>query len=58
MDANNYMTGLLHSQNPHGILLLLAGGLSPLLPELFEGISPPVLAFEFVAGEDDCPFRL
>ena len=29
--------------------------LSPLLPELFEGIFPSVSAFLFVAGEDDCP---
>ena len=42
----------------HGILHLLSERLSPLLHELFEGISPSVLAFEFGAGEDGCPFVL
>ena len=44
----------------HRILLLLSEELSSKLPDSFEGFSPSqsVLAFEFGAGEDDCPFRL
>ena len=43
----------------HGILVLLSEELSSLLPECFDGFSPSpsVLAFEFAAGKDDCPFR-
>ena len=44
----------------HRILLLLSEELSSQLPDSFEGFSPSpsVVAFEFGAGEDDCPFRL
>ena len=40
-----------------GILPLVRERLAPLLFELFEGCCSPVCAFEFCAGEDDCPFR-
>ena len=40
--------GLLHFLYRHGILLLLSEGLSPLLPELFDGIAPSILAFKLV----------
>ena len=44
----------------HGMVHLLSEELSSLLPDVFEDFSPSlsVLAFEFGAGEEECPIRL
>ena len=49
---------LLHFLYRYGILPFLSVKLSPLLPELFEDISPSVLAFDLGGGEDHRPFAL
>ena len=45
----------IHFLYRHRILPILSEGLSPLLPELLEGVSPSpsILTFDLGAGEDD-----
>ena len=58
MSKETFISVYASSLRLHGILHLLSEGHSPLLPELFDFVSPSpsVLAFDLGAGEDDRPF--